>query len=224
MLPAQKHVQQNAERVDVGGGRDSPSGELFRSRVQRRQGPSAVAGRRDRAPALAFRLGSHELRDPEVQQLHAVRRGGSIGIVGANQDVRRLDVAVDDEMRVRVRDGRQHAEKQTDPGRHVQVTVVAVQIDVLALHVLQNEVRLAARRDAGVDQMRNRRVGEPREDRPLADEAFFTASPDQRGIEHLDCGAPLEPSIAPVGEPDGAHAAGPDARVDRVGADRLPLE
>ncbi len=47
---------------------------------------------------------------------------------------------------------------------------------------------------------------------------------DERNIEQLDRGPPLEPSIGPFREPDRAHAAPPDRSDQAVGAEDLPRE
>ena len=83
------------------------------------------------------------------------------------------------EIGVRVRDGRQHVEEQPHARLDVEAAVVAVAIDVLALDVLEHEIRLPAGGDAGVDQPRDVRVREAREDAAFAPEALLAVAADR---------------------------------------------
>ncbi len=49
----------------------------------------------------------------------------AVGMVRCDEHVRRLDVAMDDEVRVRVRDRGQHVEKQHDACVQIEAVVVA---------------------------------------------------------------------------------------------------
>ncbi len=96
--------------------------------VRRRGGPVApdLLGRRvlrreqghprPRRAVLPVLL--EEARDPEVEELHRPRSG--------HQDVRRLQVTVDDEVPVRVVDGVDHLQHEADAIRHVQPGVLGV--------------------------------------------------------------------------------------------------
>ena len=85
--------------------------------------------------------------------------------------------------------------------------------------MLQHEERLAARRDAGIDEMRDVRMREPREDAAFAPEARFTRAADERRVQELHGGAALEAAVAAFREPDRAHAALADERDEPVRAD-----
>ena len=105
--------------------------------------------------------------------------------------------------------------------------VVAVAIDRLAVDVLEDEVRLAARRDAGVDQPGDVRVGQPREQAAFAPEPLLAArraGAHQREVQQLDRGAALEAAVRALGQPDRAHAAVPDRRDQPIGADGVAGE
>ena len=56
---------------------------------------------------------------------------------------------------------------------HVKPPAVTIVVDAFTLDELQDQVRLAGRRDAGVDQPRDVRVREPREDIAFAPEALL---------------------------------------------------
>ncbi len=125
----------------------------------------AVAGQRGR---LVAGLALEQLGDAEIEQLHLAVRG--------HQDVRGLEVAVHDQVGVRVGDRRQHVEEQPHARLDAQAPRVAVAVDALAVDVLEHQVRLAVRRDAGVDQLRDVRVAQPGEDAALAPEALLAVA------------------------------------------------
>ena len=84
-------VEQHAQRVDVGGGGHRLAAHLLGAGVLGRHQLQPGRGRRQRLPG---HLGIEQLGDAEVEQLgHAVL---------GDQDVGRLDVAVDDQVLVRV--------------------------------------------------------------------------------------------------------------------------
>ena len=119
---------------------------------------------------------------------------------------------------------RQDAQKQTDARGDVELTIVAVGVDVLAFDVLEDDIGLAGWRDAGVDQVGDRRMRQPREDRAFANEPFFSAAPNQRGVEELDRRRALESPVAAAGKPHAPHAARADTRDERVRTDDLTGE
>ena len=91
-VPAgQQQVEQHAQRVDVGGGGDVAARELLGRRVLGRQRRFALAG--ERRP-LSRLVALQQLGDAEVEQLHLAVRG--------HQHVGGLEVAVHDQVRVRV--------------------------------------------------------------------------------------------------------------------------
>ncbi len=98
---------------------------------------------------------------------------------------------------------------------------VAVPVDRLPVDVLEDDVRLARGRHAGVDQARDVRVGEPREDRALAAEALLAGAADEARVQELDGDAPLEAPVAAARQPDRAHSALADRLDQGIGADRL---
>ena len=110
VLSAEQHVEQDAERVHVGGDRHRLAEELLGRGVLRRQGTPAFArelGRLARRSAFLEQLG-----DAEVEQLDAA--------VLCDQDVGRLDVAMDDEVGVRVRHRGEDVEEEPHPRRDVE--------------------------------------------------------------------------------------------------------
>ena len=92
--------------------------------------------------------------------------------VGRHEDVRRLEVAVDDQVLVRVahRLARRRA-KSRSRSSTLEPTRVAVLGDRLALDVLHGEPRPPVVRDAAVEQPGDVRMVQPGEDLPLGEEA-----------------------------------------------------
>jgi hypothetical protein len=90
--------------------------------------------------------------------------------------------------------------------------------------VLEHQVRLAAGREPGVEQARDVRVREPREDAALALEAARAVAAHQCEIEQLDRRLPFVAAVAAAGEPDAAHAAVAKARLEGVAAERPAFE
>ena len=88
-----------------------------------------------------------QLRDAEVEQL---RRA-----VGRDKNVRGLEVAMDDQILVRVLDGGAEIDEELQPLAQVELPLVAVLIERLAFDVLHYQVRLAVLRLARIDQSRD---------------------------------------------------------------------
>ena len=125
MGPGQQPVEQHAQRVDVGGGGERLATDLFRRREFRGQRP----GHRDasgRARAVAF----EQLGDAEVEERDVSGR--------IHQDVRRLDVAVNHQVRVRVRHGVADLQDDCEPGLDVETGALGVLVDPLAFDQLKN--------------------------------------------------------------------------------------
>ena len=93
MLAREQHIQHDPERVDVCRRRHRRAGHLLGGGVFWRQDRTAFARQlRRRAAPLVL----DQLRDAEVQQFHTP--------IPVDEDVRRLHVAMDNQIRVRVRD------------------------------------------------------------------------------------------------------------------------
>ena len=167
MLAGQQLEQQHAERVDVGGGGDRAAGDLLGRGVLRRQRDAALARQQRHRLVVAEQLG-----DAEVEQLDLA--------VAGDQHVRRLEVAVDDQVGVGVRDRRLDVQEQADAILDAEPLVVAEAIDVLAVDVLEHQVRLAGPRDAGVDQPGDVRVRQARQHRAFAAEPGLAFPSEQR--------------------------------------------
>ena len=100
-----------------------------------------LGGERAVGQPLLDRLG-----DAEVDHL---RHRLSVG--HPDQDVGRLEVAVDDALLVRVLDGAADADEQLEPAAEIEAVPVAVLGDRLARHELHDEVGAALVGGAGVE-------------------------------------------------------------------------
>ncbi len=123
-----------------------------------------------------------------------------------------------------MRHGLGDLQEQLEASDRIEPSIVSEAVDACALDVLEHEVRLAGRRDAGVEQARDVRVRQSGEQRPLAPEALVAAFPEQRQVQQLHGDGAFEPSVAPPGAPDRAHAAHPQRRFERVRAHRIAGE
>ena len=134
-LAAQQGKKQYARRIDVGRGCHCAAGHLFGRGVTCGQGAPVIAGQKGRLTGL---LGVFEqFSDAEVQQLHmSIRR---------HQYVRRFDVTMDDQIRMRMGDCAQHVEEQANTRLSTQAAGVAVAVDVFSFEELQDKIWLGGR-------------------------------------------------------------------------------
>src|SRR5262249_13830945 len=144
--------------------------------------------------------------------------------VRRNEDVRRLEIAMDDEIGMGVSDGSENIEEQPNALLDAETALVAVFIDALALHVLQNEIGLATGLDARIHEARDVRVLQAREQAALAPKPLLGRGPDVGGVQELHRPLSLEPPVATMREPHGAHAAVTERPVQRVRAQGVALE
>ena len=120
-----------------------------------------------------------------------------------------------------VGDRGQNVEEQTKTCSDIELIDVAIVIDPLAFDVLEDQIRLSGRRDAGVDQACDVRMGKTSKDAAFALKTFLPRAPDQCSVQQLDGDFALEAPVAAPCEPHGAHAALAQRRFQRVRADRL---
>src|SRR6202158_1537905 len=163
MLPGEQQIKQNAQGVDVGGGADWTAGDLLRGGVCERQRSFAFARERHR---VVFQ----QLGNSKVEQLDLT--------IAGDEHVGRLDVAVDNQVGMRVRHRRRHIDKQPEARVDVQHALIAIHIDVLSLDVFENQIRLAVGKYAGVDQVRDVRVRQPGEEAAFSLESLLAGATD----------------------------------------------
>src|SRR5262249_3443524 len=155
-----------------------------------------------------FAVPLEQLGDAEVEQLDEP--------VVAHEDVGGLDVAVDDQVRVCMNDRVENVEKETQPRIDAQRALVAESVEAHACDVFEDEIRLAGRRDAGVDQTRDMRMRQTGEYRAFPAKTLLAGTPDERDVEELDRHASLETTIAALGQPDAAHSSLTDERQQTI--------
>jgi hypothetical protein len=198
----QQLVQHDAQRIDVGRGRHRVAAQLFRRGIVR--GQQLRLGR-------VLVAGGEQLGDAEVEQF---RRA-----VGGDEDVRRLQVAVHDQVLVRVLHRIADRREQAQAGAQVQFPFTAVVGDRPSLDVFQDEVGNARRRQAAVDQARDVRVLQMREDLPFLAEALQQA---EGGVgQQFDRDALFEMAVGALGQQHDAHAAAPEFAHDAPHADAV---
>jgi hypothetical protein len=131
MTAREEPVQQHAERVDVDRRGDESARDLLRSGVLGCQSASRLPRQREGRPDPLRRqqLGHAEVEQPD-------------GALPVDQDVRGLEVAVHDQVRVRVGDRGCHVQEQAHPLADAETAPVAVCVDRLAVHVLEHEIGL----------------------------------------------------------------------------------
>ncbi len=209
MPPGEQLVQHDAERVHVGGHGDRLAANLLGRGVT--IGERTLAGPGHSARSVTALI--EQLRDAEVEQLHRA-------VVG-HEDVVGLEIAVHDEVRVRVRDGREHLAEETQSRIDGERVLVAPHIDALPRDELEHEIRKPGGADAGIEKSRDVGMTQSRERASFAPKACFAGGARHREAQELDRGVALESSVAPVREPHGAHAAFANDPLEYVRAELL---
>ena len=198
--------EQEAQLIDVRGGGDRLSADLLGGGAGGGQG-QARGGFGRRGPGL------EELRDAEVQELDLA--------LGSHQEVRRLEIAMHDEIAMCRLDGARDLDDQADPLLDAELRAIAVEIDRDAFDVLEHEVGQATAIDSAIEQVRDVGMVEPGEDPALLFEAANGLGGARGARQHFERGALLEAAVGPGDEIDQPHAAAADRLHDRPGADRL---
>ena len=201
-LAHEHFVQHGAEGIDVAAGIDGPlAHRLLGRHVLRRA--EREAGLRHASAARAL----HREGDAKV---------GHQRVAAVEEDVLRLDVAVDDALRVRVGKRIGHLVRNAHGVVNRQLLVahqaIAQRLAVNERHHVEQE---AARR-AGVMQRQDVRMLQVRGGGDLGEEALGTQRRREVGVQHLDRDLPVVLDVG--GEIDGRHAAGAEFAVERVAA------
>ena len=106
--PGEQLIENDAERIDVRRGGQRSPGDLFGTGVVRRQRASAELGQWCGIDAAC----GHQFRDAEVEQVHDAICG--------DEDVGGFQVAVYDQVRVRILHRAENLQKQSQPLAHRQ--------------------------------------------------------------------------------------------------------
>src|SRR5689334_5781249 len=104
-------------------------------------------------------------RDTKIQQRDAA--------IGGDENVRRLEIAVDDEVAMRVLYGVAHVAEELETCLDGQLSRLTVRIDRFAGDVLHGEPGNAIGGDATVEEVRDSRMIELRENLPFLEKALI---------------------------------------------------
>ncbi|HRD98964.1 MAG TPA: hypothetical protein PLA97_21505 [Rubrivivax sp.] len=196
----QQLVQRAAQAEDVAGAGGVEPGHLFGAGVARRQRSADLAG-------LA-----QQLRHAEVQQ-HRVP-------VLAHQHIARLDVAVHDQLTVRVAHRTAHLFEQGQHRFQIQPPIAAIAVQRVTLDVFHHQVGSSGRCGAAVQQPCDVRVVQLGQDLPFVRELgqrCFAAEAAQQ----LDGGTLFVQSVAALGQHHPAHAAAAELAAQRPRAESV---
>ena len=203
----QQLVEQDAQGVDVAGGRHRLTLDLFGARVIGRHHRDHGRGRCQ----VGLGSGREQLGDAEVDQLRDA--------VTVDQHVRRLDVAVDHQVLVGILDGRADDPEQRHALRGRRRARGAVLGDRLPLHVLHHQVGLARVGRAAVEHGGDVGMLEARQDLSLQEEAPLEVLGVAPAADQLQRDGLAEHVIVAHGPVDRAHAAVADAGFEVVRTD-----
>ena len=156
-------------------------------------------------------------RNAEVQQLDLA--------LPVHHHVAGLEVAVHHQLRMRGGHGLHHVHEQAQARFYIQLAFVTPAVDGLAAHQFQHQIGLAAitaAGDTGIEQARDVRVLQPRQDAALALEALAGLRAVQAAVHQLDGGLALVAAVAAPRQPDAGHAAFAQRGLDGPGAQVLP--
>src|ERR1700722_16098346 len=101
----------------------------------------------------------------------------------------------------------EHIEEQMDAGLFIVALLVAVAIDLIALDVFENKIRLPRRQHARIYQFGNVRMNQKSQNPALAAEAFLPVPPHEGEGEKLFCFLAFKSSIVSFRQPYTAHPA-----------------
>lgn len=188
----EQFVQHNAQGIHIARRRELLAAHLFGTGIggcHRRESIVRVV--------RSSQVGLQQLRDAKIQQL---RRA-----VFCDQNVRRLQITMNDEMLMRVLHGGADLPKKLQAFAHVELLLLAILIQRQPFDVFHHEVRSPVFGCAAVEQTRDVRMVQIGQNLPFVLEAalqFFAA-----GAHQLDGDLLLELIVSAFGQPDRAHSA-----------------
>src|SRR5689334_18718909 len=113
-------------------------------------------------------------------------------------------------MRVSVLDGIHHLSEELQTLSNRESAAVAVSGQRHAVNILQRQVGLTILRKSGIEQARDVRVSQIREDFPFPGQPLGHDPPRQRRMDELQGYAPREQTVSSLGQPNASHAAVPE--------------
>src|SRR5688572_4685337 len=169
--------------------------QLLRAGVLRRHRLSAEDRRESRRRLTLV----EQLGDAEVEKLWH--------LVSGDENVRWLQVAVDDKMLVRIGDGCADLSEQSQALVERQLTSAAVLIDRFAVDMLHHEIREAVAGGAAIEKPCDVWMVEPGENLPFMAKPLEYRVGIHSALNQLDGDAHVELRIAALGQVDGSHPA-----------------
>ena len=211
-LPDEQLVEQHPQRVHVGPRVDVRTRlELLGAHVRRSADgmlPREVVG--DLVQRRRRGLGDTEVDDLRLR----------VAVDLGDQDVRRLEVAVDHSVLVRVLDGQARRTEEPQARARVQLLLDAVFGDGRAVDQLHHEVRPPRLGGPGVEDASDARVVHARQDGALRLEARHHLQVVRARLDELQRDLTLERLLLP-GTEDDAEAAFPETLEQLVGTDAI---
>src|SRR5215813_5666445 len=128
MTPDEQRAEKHAELIDVSSSGGQLAEQLFRRGILRREYDFVDLGV-DRFGAFRL-LRANQLGDAEIEQLH--------GAAARHEHVRWLQIAMDDQIAVRVRDSQNRVQKQANARIDIELMHVAVTIYAIAVNVFED--------------------------------------------------------------------------------------
>ena len=128
-------AQQQTEPEDIGRGRRRVAAKLFGAGVARRQ----IGGSGLRSVNTVV----DQLRDAEVDEFG--------GAVRSDEDIGRLDIAVDDEVAMRVGDSTSQLQPEIESSLHARLRAREPDVQCDAVDPLHDEIRLGELVEPGVE-------------------------------------------------------------------------
>ena len=110
-------------------------------------------------------------------------------------------------MRVGMGHGGEHFVKQREACIDVQALQVAVAVDALAFDQFNHQIRLPTECHACIQQMRNVRVRQARQDVTLALETLRPGATQERQVQQFDGHRPFKAPVFPACTPHAARSA-----------------
>ena len=196
-------MEHHAELPEVGGGGDRRVVQLFRRGVF--EGQRAIMGRGD--------VGALELLgDAEVEQLDPA--------VAIDQQVGRLEVAMHDQVAMRITHRVQHLQEQHHALAQAEAARIAPSVDGFAIDALHHEIRFAVGADAAIEQGGDVGMLQAGQDLPFAQETFARDRRIGARADQLERGLLRVRAVTAFDRMHRAHAAAADGADDLPRADR----
>ena len=160
---------------------------------------------------MQHQLGLQQLGDTEVEQFD--------GAIGCDDDVARLDVAVNDKVLVRVLNGIAHAKKQRQALLQAKPLLFAVVQNWRPFNILHRQERQPILRFSAIQKASDVRMIQIGEYLPLGAEPPDQFRARKARAENLDGDFLFELIISALGQEHLTHATDADSIEDAVGAD-----